>query len=176
MPRARAVSASFSPRLRAASGQRRASFGCRAGQFAAAFESGFGVRCASFGCGAGQFAAAFGADLQTCTIFSPSSRIVKQPVVRPGSAEDTLSESRSAARRPRQPSEGLPAVSADAINSPPSRLRSVRNCWRFWALACGSASFQNMCAPRLAGNTVSARAAEARRGSLPVASSRPPPI
>ena len=33
-----------------------------------------------------------------------------------------------------------------------------------------------MCAPRFPGITVAARAAEANRGSLPVASSNPPPI
>ncbi len=44
------------------------------------------------------------------------------------------------------------------------------------ALRCGSDSLQNLCPPRLPGTTVSASAADATRGSLPVASSSPPPI
>ena len=63
----------------------------------------------------------------------------------PGSAEETRSESRSAARRPRHPNEGLPAVSADAIINPPSRLRSVRNCWRLRALSSGSIRSRTVC-------------------------------
>ena len=87
-------------------------------------------------------------------------------------ASDTL----RAARRPRQPSDGLPSVSTAAMISPPSRLRSVMKARRSSALRCGSASFQNMWPPTLPGMTVNASAAEASRGSLPVASSSPPPI
>ena len=59
--------------------------------------------------------------------------------------------------------------------SPPSRLRSVSRSRRFCVLSSGSLSFQNRCPPRLPGITVNARAADAIRGSLPVASKRPPP-
>ena len=82
-----------------------------------------------------------------------------------GSAELTLSVNRAAACRPRQPSDGLPAVSAEAMIRPPNRLMSVSNSRRWRPCVPGSRSFQNIRAPRFAGMTVAARAAEATRGT-----------
>ena len=99
------------------------------------------------------------------------------PVAAPtGSAAVTASDTLCAARRPRQPSDGLPSVSTAAMINPPIRLTSVRKARRSSALRCGSTSFQKVCPPRLPGTTLNASAAEANRGSLPVAKSRPPPI
>ena len=61
------------------------------------------------------------------------------PVAAPtGSAAVTASDTLCAARRPRQPSDGLPSVSTAAMISPPIRLMSVRNARRSSALRCGS--------------------------------------
>lgn len=91
-----------------------------------------------------------------------------------GNAALTAVAAPLAARLPRQPSEGLPAVSALAIISPPSRLTSLRKAVRLAALRSGSDSAQKSCWVRVAGTTVAASASAASLGALPSASIAPP--
>jgi hypothetical protein len=177
-------------------GESVAAFAGDFGEFGAAFAGDFGEFGAAFAGDSGafagdsgefvaafprdvcQFAAPLGADLSprpslSASALSASALLDAAPT---GSAAVTVSDTLRAACRPRQPRDGLPSVSTAAMISPPMRLTSARKARRSSALRCGSASFQNICPPRLPGITLSARVADANRGILPVANSSPPPI
>ncbi len=78
-----------------------------------------------------------------------------------------------AALRPRQASDGFPAVSAAAIRRPPSMERFLRN-WICWcARSCLSWVSQNRCPAKVVGTRVAARARADSRGHRPRASSEP---
>ena len=180
-------------------GQFRAAFPGHLGQFRAALAGSLGQRGGAFTGHLGQFRAALhghvsqfraafpghvcqsasplGADLQAVAHLFGDRAVTKRAARRgPGRQRGGDGRGHPLGSAAAAPAERRLALGVDGGDGQPGDQAHIgQERTAFVGLRCRPTSFQNVCPPRLPGTTLSASAADANRGSFPVASSSPPP-